>query len=1135
MRHQTRAAPSPPRAACAAILFFSLIIVSAAGVAGDPVPMVAQGLSGPLGAVPDLTDLSRPLRQLVQATAGTRAQVAVAARASGVQVRGGMVQVVVVFQSPADAAAVNLAAYGAQVQIRADRRVQALVPVDSLGAIADLREVATVRQPYYGIPLQASQGTAVSEGVQLTNASVFHQQTPPISGAGVTVAVVDQGFTGYVAATASGDLPLTVGAFEFAAIPPGIGLDNFTVHGTGVAEIVHDMAPDAAINLMRGLTMMEVEQAVAFATTSGADVAVMSLGWPTGPFDGTSTLSQAVTQARDSGVFFAVACGNHAQRHWEGSFVDSDGDGFHEFLPGDEGITVNVTAVPFRATLSWWDTAGTMTAQDYDIVLRDTNGTEVARSAITQDGDDEPIDQLFATIPPGTYELQIDAYNINPAQVDHLELFSWNTDFDPIHQVTASSVLLPADAEGAFTVGATRGVNGIGDGLLIDDLELFSSHGPTNDGRMKPNLSAPDYVSTVAYGTVAFPGTSAAAPHVAGAAALMKSEDLSRDRATLELFLKGLSIDLGTPGPDNQFGEGRLSLRVGLTDPPPADGIPPVITILAPLSGSIVSSRQPTITGSLQDTGSGIDESTIVLTIDGVPQVVAPGDFDAATGTLTFTSPIELAIGAHVVALTASDVDGNPGNTATVGFRISLPMIGSGLRMVSLPFRNLATTDPVAIFGRPLTQIAIARWLPDDTAFNKYHIFPDPFASFEPPDAGPFAVDPTVISPPAGLGYFVRLNSELALDVDGDPVSSTQPYVIKLRRGTTAPLGWNMIGTPFNAPVGLATAEFVIDGVTHTLASAVAAGATNGVLYTFVPDQTGGGFYTFTQPLTGTLEPLVAYWVHVMRDIEMRIFPVITTSAAARSTAPATAGDDGWRIQLSAVAGGHQDPVNFAGVSATAAAGADSRDIMEPPPITKHVSLHFPHADWGSAAGNYAQDVLPRGAQVLEWPVVAATDLPNTEVTVHWDLADAPRDLSFVLTDMDAGRTVAMRTTASYSFVSGADGAERHFQLRAQSSSAGSLRVIGLSAEPTRGPGATLSFELSVPANVTVELRNVAGRLVRRLATGQVVAGGRQTVAWDGRAETGAVVAPGVYLCRVAARAEDGQKASGFTQLHLAR
>lgn len=1137
MRHPRRAAPSPPQAACAAIILL-LILSAGVGAASDPLPLVAQGL-GALGAPEaDLTDLARPLRQLLRASAGTRAQVANAARAHGLAVQGDMVQVVVVFASPADAARVNLADYGAEVQIRADRRVQALVPVGSLGVIAQLAEVATVRRPYYPIPLQLPpQGAPVSEGVQLTNASAFHFQVSPISGLGTTVNIVDIGFIGYTARQTEDNLPLTVGIFDFAQNPPPGGIDNVDVHGTAVAEIVHDMAPGASINLIRALTVMELEQATAFAA-GGAHASVMSLGVLTGPFDGTSALAQAVDQAPVNGVLFAIAAGNCAEDHWEGRFIDTDGDGLHEFAAGDEGITVDLVGGSINAYLSWWDTAGQTTAQDYDLVLRNTMGVEVARSAVTQDGDDEPTERLLAFVAPGIYELQIEAFNIDRNQVDLLELFTVNLPLEPAHQVPQSSISMPADAVGAFCVGATRGVSGIGDGLEIDALEIFSSQGPTNDGRMKPDLTAPDFVSSASYGPVAFAGTSSAAPHVGGAVALLKGEDMTRDFATIRTFLLGLAEDLGALGPDNQFGHGRLSLRVGLSQPPPADKIPPVISIIAPINGSLVSSRRPTIVGSLLDDGSGIDEGSIVLSIDNVPQI-PPFDFDAATGVLSFTPVVELALGAHVVTLTAADIDGNQGNTATAGFRIALPMLGAGLRIMSLPFTNLLTADPVAIFGRPLSEIAIARWLPDDTAFNKYHIFPDPFASFEPPDAGPFAADPTVLSPPAGLGYFVRLNTELALAISGQPADTSQPYIIKLRRGTTAPLGWNMIGTPFNAPVDLATVEFVADGVTHSLSTAVAVGITNGVLYTFVPDQAGGGFYEFSAPLSGTLEPFVGYWLNVTRDVDIRIFPVIASTAGAseaqRLASVGTAEEDGWRIRLSASAGGHQDPMNFAGVSATASVGADASDIPEPPPITRHVSVYFPHGDWAEAAGNYAQELLPRGRQSLEWPLVAATDLASTDVTLRWDLAGAPRDISFVLTDLDAGNTVGMRTTASYTFTSGAEGGERHFRLRAYRKGGGLLRVTGLRAEPARGSGAALSFDLSSPASVTVEVRNIAGRLVRRLAEGQLTGSGRQTILWDGRGETGAVAAPGVYLCRVAAQMDDGQKASGFTQLYLAR
>jgi len=66
-----------------------------------------------------------------------------------------------------------------------------------------------------------------------------------------------------------------------------------------------------------------------------------------------------------------------------------------------------------------------------------------------------------------------------------------------------------------MTVGATYWQN--------DKLEDFSSRGPTNDGRIKPDVTSPDGVSTWIYYPGFFTGTSASTPHTAGAAALLLS------------------------------------------------------------------------------------------------------------------------------------------------------------------------------------------------------------------------------------------------------------------------------------------------------------------------------------------------------------------------------------------------------------------------------------------------------------------------------------------------------------------------------------------------------------------------------------------------------------------------------------
>ncbi|MFB6214747.1 MAG: S8 family serine peptidase, partial [Candidatus Bipolaricaulia bacterium] len=98
----------------------------------------------------------------------------------------------------------------------------------------------------------------------------------------------------------------------------------------------------------------------------------------------------------------------------------------------------------------------------------------------------------------------------------------------------------------------------------------FSSRGPTNDSkyaspRIKPDIMGPDGVSTSPSGT--FYGTSASSPHVAGAAALLLSENSGRTAKDLETILQADAVDMGISGKDNIYGAGRLTMNVD-TQPP---------------------------------------------------------------------------------------------------------------------------------------------------------------------------------------------------------------------------------------------------------------------------------------------------------------------------------------------------------------------------------------------------------------------------------------------------------------------------------------------------------------------------------------------------------------------------------------
>ena len=99
-----------------------------------------------------------------------------------------------------------------------------------------------------------------------------------------------------------------------------------------------------------------------------------------------------------------------------------------------------------------------------------------------------------------------------------------------------------------------------------DVIEFFSSQGPTTDGRIKPDISAPDGVATVSYGDsfgFAFFGTSASAPHMAGAIALMKSRFGVFSLDDVQQILYGRALDRGVAGMDNIYGRGRLDVIGG--------------------------------------------------------------------------------------------------------------------------------------------------------------------------------------------------------------------------------------------------------------------------------------------------------------------------------------------------------------------------------------------------------------------------------------------------------------------------------------------------------------------------------------------------------------------------------------------
>ncbi|HHE48145.1 MAG TPA: hypothetical protein ENL11_04360, partial [Candidatus Acetothermia bacterium] len=305
------------------------------------------------------------------------------------------------------------------------------VPLAQLGSfLSSMAGRALVRPPYVPFPL------ATSEGASLVGAAAFHSQG--VTGAGVKVAIIDLGFKGLSASQARGDLPYSVITRDFT----GTGIETGYYHGTAVAEIVHDIAPDAALYLIKVGNEVDLDNAVSYCISEGVDIINHSLGWyNTNFYDGTGTICEIARRATSAGILWVQAAGNDAQKHWEGNFSDGDSDGWL-----DTELVFSASAGDAIILYLTWD-AWPQTSDDYDLYLYGPGGDLVASSTKTQGGTEEPTESVSTTAPQsGTYRVRIQRA---AGSSRRLELFSIYQEITP--RVSSSSIPAPGNLEDALT------------------------------------------------------------------------------------------------------------------------------------------------------------------------------------------------------------------------------------------------------------------------------------------------------------------------------------------------------------------------------------------------------------------------------------------------------------------------------------------------------------------------------------------------------------------------------------------------------------------------------------------------------------------------------------------------------------
>ena len=494
--------------------------------------------------------------------------------------RGEAVAVTIHLSGNVDGVVRFLEANGVSPRNVGEDYIEAYVPLALLGQTSEQSGVLRVQIIF---PLELSRSTAriAGNGPQAHGSAAWNEAG--YTGKGIKVGIIDGGFTGFSGLMGS-ELPQSVQA---SCRPSGSDrrsgelqfCEHTTNHGTAVAESVMDIAPEVSLYIANVQSKGDLQAATDWMIEQGVDVINLSGSFRfDGPGDGTSRHSysplKAVDRAVGKRIVWVNSAGNYAGQTWFGTPSDSDGDKIVEFTPGDETNTVRFDGA-VKVELRWQDDWGGAT-RDLAFILCDRPCTSdsLRKSRIVNEDQSEaaegdPIEYFSGRrMPSNSYDLVV--INFSQSRPEWVQLMVKGQRISLEHSTSRSSIGNPAESAnpGMLTVGAAQWES------AAKGIRYYSSRGPAPDGRIKPDLVGADCGDTAVRNSN-FCGTSQAAPHVAGLAALVRQRFPEYSPAQVVTYLKNNAEQSASPDPNNTWGHGFIKLPpLAASEPTP----PPVPT-----------------------------------------------------------------------------------------------------------------------------------------------------------------------------------------------------------------------------------------------------------------------------------------------------------------------------------------------------------------------------------------------------------------------------------------------------------------------------------------------------------------------------------------------------------------------------
>ncbi|WP_380785610.1 pre-peptidase C-terminal domain-containing protein [Sphingomonas sp. R86521] len=450
------------------------------------------------------------------------------------------------------------------------------LPVDQVGALVGTSLLHSARES----------GFATSVGLVTTQADSgmyadVARANYGVDGSGIRVGVMSDSFNRSTAIDsqqsniASNDLPTDTRVLQDAA--------SGTDEGRAMAQLVHDLAPGAAIDFATAFNgQASFANNIIRLAQAGDKVIVDDVSYFAELTYQNGIIAQAVNEVAGQGVAYFSSAGNDGKEGYQGAWVSGatqtlNGQAYTlmQFAPGQDYINVRVAAS--QTFILQWDQPGSSAGgpgatSDLDIFLTNADGTTIRAGAVSNNIGGDPVEVFRFTASGATVgsTLQLRVGLGSGAAPGEIRLIASGNGAavdleNPASNTNEGTLYGHHAVEGGMGIGATSFARTPIAGYNPPVAESFSSRGTQkivyDDNGAR--LAAPEYYgvavtavdggNTTFFGSDSsadpdtspnFFGTSAAAPDAAAVAALMLQANPNLNGADIRALMQSTALDM---------------------------------------------------------------------------------------------------------------------------------------------------------------------------------------------------------------------------------------------------------------------------------------------------------------------------------------------------------------------------------------------------------------------------------------------------------------------------------------------------------------------------------------------------------------------------------------------------------------